>query len=108
MRRPRRPPPVNYRGQTTIAERMTRLAESFPGLHGRPGVRPWEAAKLDKWAQGPEVTPNQLHAARFVLHVWNHVTRWGSGAFNMGLALSAWDEREKTVFQNWAGEPWLA
>jgi len=86
---------------------MSRLAGSFPGLREAPGVSPWAPEKLDAWAQTPGVTHSQLHSARFVLHVWNHVTRWGCGAFNLGLALTSWDERETEAFKRWADEPWL-
>ena len=105
----RKPPPLRYRKneQAPNLEKMSRLAERFRSLRGKPGVRPWVPGRLDEHGQGPGVTPRDLHAIRFVLHVWNHSTRWRSGAFNLGLALSAWSDRERDVFSQWAGDPWL-
>ncbi len=31
-------------------ERLTALAESFPSLRGAPGVRPFDAVRLSRWA----------------------------------------------------------
>lgn len=105
----KRPPKIRYQknAQPPKAERMSKLAESFRSLTGKTGVRPWAPAKLDTYGQSASVTDGELHSIRFVLHVWNHSTRWGCGAFNLGLALKSWGEREREVFARWAGEPWL-
>ncbi len=54
-----------------FAERMTRMALSFPTLRSAAGVDPWNPGALDQWAlTSTSVTTGSLRAARFVLSVY--------------------------------------
>jgi hypothetical protein len=85
---------------------MTELAERFHVLKGEPGVRPWDAAKLDRWAVSAAPTPATRQAAAFVLHVWNSSNEWKAGPFDAVRALSSWDARNRAAFLSWAAAPW--
>jgi hypothetical protein len=64
--------------------RIRRLALSFPTLRDAyGGVKPWDAAQLDRFACEP-VADGAHHSARFVLAVWN------------------------AAFLDWAKNPWWA
>jgi hypothetical protein len=84
---------------------MTALAESFPTLVGVEGVRPWSPAKLDRAAG--TLSSGGLHAARFVLQVWNVHTSWPAGRFNVVDAYGTWDPAHRAAFAAWAREPFL-
>lgn len=106
----------------TYANRMSDLAESFPGLQGRAGVRPWdiEAFILDM----PGMSHGERCAARFVLGVWNGCD-WLELAeelaarskleiaeclvalqpFDFFEAWNVWDTRHCAAFLAWAREP---
>ena len=87
----------NHQGTMTLEIsrelRLTLLARSFPTLtEGVPGIDPWDALVLDRWAStDPAVTSGSLAAARFLLHVWNDQTDWQSGRFSFREAYGAWD-----------------
>lgn len=100
--------------ELTMTERMSRLAESFPTLRGRPGIRPWDVdvvlEQLDAGWPGGGAT----HALRFVLAVWNpsmlldNLARWldAGEAFDVHRALGAWDDAHRAAFAAWATRPW--
>lgn len=63
---------------------MTRLAHRFPGLRGAPGVDPWDAITLLRWACGGR-SHGEVLAAKFVLSVWNTSTDWEEIARDEGI-----------------------
>jgi hypothetical protein len=73
--------------------RMTLWALTFPTLTvSTPGIEPWDALVLDRWAStDPAVTSGSLAAVRFLLHVWNDQTDWQCGQFSLREAYGAWD-----------------
>lgn len=86
---------------------MTALAESFPSLRGVPGVRPWSAVEVDRWAHtSPAVTSGSLQAAKFVLMVWNPSAKYKSGRFYLADGLGCWDAAHHRAFLAWAAAPW--
>ncbi len=87
-------------------ERMTLLAESFPALQRAPGVRPWRAGDLDGWSS--VCSSGELHAVRFVLHVWNSHHEWDCGPFEVVKAYQVWDEGNRAAFARWVEDPWTA
>ena len=84
---------------------MSVLAEEFPCLEGKPGVRPWQADRLDGWA-AENATGAEQAAARFVLRVWNSRIPWLSGRFDLLEALGHWDEADRAAYARWAADPW--
>ena len=48
-----------------------------------------------------------LHAARFVLNVWNSEDEWKIGRFNVVNAMAAWDHEQRAAFLRWAQDPWF-
>lgn len=52
-------------------EKMSQLAESFPSLKGKPGVRPWDNEILEAQLHEPWVTTGSRLAIQFVLSVWD-------------------------------------
>lgn len=87
-------------------ERMSALAESFPALRNAPGVRPWRALDLEEWTA--VCSSGELHAARFVLQVWNVHHEWSCGPFQVVKAMCTWDDGNRAAFQAWAEGPWTA
>jgi hypothetical protein len=90
----------------TVSERISRLAEGFPSLVGKPGVRPWDAERLDDWASDTGRAPADLHAVRFVLNVWDAPRPWRCGRFNFLDALDHWDQKSRATFGAWVVDPW--
>lgn len=97
------PPPL-----LPLEERMAALAEAFPALEGAPGVRPWDAVELDRWAAGPVPSGGAVLAAQFVLQVYNWTACWSCGPFCLGRAIAVWDEGQRAAFAAYARDPWLA
>ena len=92
--------------ETTGAERrMTKLAESFPCLRDAPGILPWDAVKLDRWAAAV-ASHGERVTASFVLAVWDSSTEWEAGRFDLMEALNVWPESHREPFLKWAAEPW--
>jgi hypothetical protein len=86
--------------------RMSDLAEVFPCLVGKAGVRPWDPTKLDQWASGDKISGSELYAVRFVLNVWNNAHTWRCGRFDFLDALNHWDDTHRAAFALWAKDPW--
>ena len=86
---------------------MSRLAASFPSLAGKPGVEPWEPQLLDKWASAPKTGFPERYSARFVLNLWNPDRDWNCGAFDLHIAMIAWDTAHRFSFAVWVMDPWL-
>ena len=91
---------------TDVDSPMSDLAECFPCLIGRPGVRPWDPDALDAWADENGMTATELYAARFILHVWDGKHAWKCGPFDLVDALDFWDETHRTAFVSWVLDPW--
>lgn len=102
--------------------RMSDLAETFPILRGRQGVRPFDPDALDRMAAGPEGTSGLRCAARFVLNVWNGVgqrarchdkhgnrsalrSHWRVGPFDLFEAWACWSEGERRAASAWLRAP---
>ncbi len=85
---------------------ITDLARSFPSLCAADGLAPWDPEALDRWACGPVPCSGALHAARFVLAVWNVHAEWECGGFDLVRAVGAWDTAHRAAFLAWASQPW--
>jgi hypothetical protein len=85
---------------------MSVLARTFPTLHAARGLTPWRPEDLEQWACGPVPGSGALHAARFVLTVWNSQAEWECGRFDAVRALGAWDQAHQAAFLAWAMQPW--
>lgn len=95
-----------YRTQKlTPEERMFKLAESFPALRGKIGTR-WDSRQLEDWAG--VCSSGELHAVKFVLHVWNFLHPWACGPFEVTEAMGVWDDGNRAAFLAWAVFPWTA
>jgi len=86
--------------------RMTAIARSFPSLRKAAGVDPWDADLFAEWAKGPAVTHGGMHAAAFVLSVWNNdPAAFGLPPFDFTRAWGTWDEAHSAALLAWAREP---
>ncbi len=95
--------------ETTDAEmrlRMEHLAQSFPSLRRAVGIAPWDALLFESWAAGPAPGSGALHAARFMLSVWDSSHAWASGPFSFVDAWAAWDDKHRDALLRWAADPW--
>lgn len=62
-------------------EAMTRLAQMFPCLQGKPNTNPWTEEGIDellRWL--PVASHGEQVCARFLLSVWNTGTDWAKVA----------------------------
>jgi hypothetical protein len=85
--------------------RMAKFAENFPCLRGAPGVSPWDALELDRWAAGP-ASHSERVTASFVLSVWDPSNAWQAGRFDLMDALRVWDPEHHRAFLEWAADSW--
>lgn len=90
----------------TSTEAIVALAHTFPTLRPARGLEPWDPEELERWACGPVPGSGALHAARFVLAVWNSNAPWACGGFDAVRALAAWDGAHQAAFAAWAARPW--
>ncbi len=88
-----------------VRARQTEFALTFPSLHGAPGVSPWDAIELNRWAVSGVSHGEQL-TAQFVLAVWDRYTDWEAGRFDAMEALAVWDLAHRQAFLEWASNPW--
>lgn len=86
---------------------MSQLAESFPGLRRKTGVRPWDPELLDDWASSVAST-TETQLAAFVLEVWNMHHPWKCGPFRFVKAMAYFDEGNRRPILAWAEKPWTA
>lgn len=94
---------------------MLALVRSFPSLKRdaiywkkRVDTFEFDAVRLNKWARtDPAVTSGSLHAALFILQVWNPDTKWTAGRFNVARAFQVWDYHHHSAFMAWARDPWF-
>jgi hypothetical protein len=70
------------------------------------GVKPWDANALDRWAADTPVSHGELVTAQFLLAVWDPVSAWQDGRFDLMEAVRVWDDRHWAAFLAWAGDPW--
>lgn len=77
-------------------------------MKGAPGIRPWEALRLDGWAATRQPSHGEVVTAQFVLAVWNPDEVWKCGRFDLMEALAVWDLAHRAAFLNWAANPWWA
>ncbi len=88
------------------AERMSRLAESFPALSrgNVPGVRPWDPKALAR-AIGA-LSHGEACAARFVLGVWTGDGKYPRvRAFDLFEAMGCWDREQIAAMVAWLEAP---
>ncbi|MFO0888251.1 MAG: hypothetical protein U0790_03785 [Isosphaeraceae bacterium] len=88
-----------------LGARMAAFALTFPSMRYASGVKPWDAERLDAWADGSR-SHGELVTARFLLTVWDPATDWKCGRFDLMDALRVWDPTHHAVFLRWAREPW--
>lgn len=82
------------------------LAREFPVLRDAPGIAPFDAPTLARWARRQGSTATQ-QAAAFVLSVFNFKARWaGLPMFNAVHAMAVWDDAQRAVFRRWCIAPW--
>lgn len=89
-----------------MPDKMLSLATRFPTLAACP-LTTWDAHAFDAWAVGPQATAGSMHAARFVLAVWNAQGAWKVGRFDAVDALAGWDAEHRAAFVDWASAPWF-
>lgn len=92
-------------GATVETPRITLLAESFHCLRGKPGVRPWDPLKLNRWGKSG-ASHGEKCAVRFILSVWNPYHRWTIGKFDFQDAMGVWDDEIRAAFVAWCRSPW--
>lgn len=106
--------PKTAEGWVDTRAAMTTLVRLFPTLRDAMGVEPWDLDLFLAWACGAH-SSGMLHAAKFVLSVWNPTTDWNEFAhekgflsagerlapFNMHDALGAWDFAHRDAFAKW-------
>lgn len=99
--------------QDPVRERMSEIAERFPSLRGRPGVRPWDAITLARWIVSGVSHGEQL-AGRFMLGVWNGGDEWpwvglkrlSIKPFDLFEAKACWDEAHQRAFAVYVAIDW--
>lgn len=82
---------------------ISKFAETFPALSGAAGISPWNAEDLDTWAAESDRSPNELHSAKYVLHLWNPDATWLCGGFDVSAATKAWDVEHRAAFLRLSG-----
>lgn len=92
--------------EAEVDAHMSDLAECFPCLVNKPGVRPWDPERLDEWADQSGATASELYTARFVLHLWDGKHLWRCGRFDLLDALDFWDQVHRAAFISWVLDPW--
>lgn len=98
---------------------MRELMTTFPSLRYANVPDPWDALDFLKWTEGGHLTSGSLHAARFLLQVWNASTNWADVAaengiasghlspFNVVAAFAAWDQAHRDAFLAWCRKPFF-
>lgn len=80
----------------------TEIAETFPVLIGKPGVRPFDPQKLYDFL--PFASDSATHCITFMLCVV-----WGSRRegleFNLRRAWGTWDLSQQRAWKTWAANP---
>jgi hypothetical protein len=97
---------MNPEASHPYAERMSRLAESFPALSrgNVPGVRPWNPKALAK-AMGV-LSHGEACAVRFVLGVWTGTGKYpGVRPFDLFEAMGVWDSDQVEAAVAWMQAP---
>jgi hypothetical protein len=109
------PWPKTDKGYVDTYAAMTTLARMFPTLRDAPGVDPWDATEFLRWTCTGGLSSGMLHAARFMLSVWNPRVDWNEVAheegilegdeklspFNLHDALGCWDYEHRDAFASW-------
>ena len=102
-----------YAPEPVAHDDMFGLVLSFPSLrnaayYSKRGDRfEFDARRLNRWVRTfPGITAGSLMAGRFILQVWNPMTKWTAGRFNVVEAMQRWDLAHRRAFLNWAQDPW--
>lgn len=90
-----------------VSEALSELAEAFPALASASGLRPFDAASLDRWASDSARSAPERDCAAFVLHVFDRRADWGV-PFDVMEVMQRWDESARSAFVEWAHQPWWA
>lgn len=91
-----------------MTETIEALGRKFPCMTGKPGVSPWNAVQIDKWAASGAHSHGERVTARFLLAGWDQSGDWISGRFDLFEALTVWDEKHHAAFLEWVARPWFA
>ena len=91
----------------TLDNRISGLAKTFPTLRSAPGVAPWCPTKLDSWAASAQPSTAAVHAARFVLSLWDNRRSWQCGSFDLVEAMRVWDKPHVDALGCWLTLRWL-
>ncbi|MBN8603402.1 MAG: hypothetical protein J0M26_20370 [Planctomycetes bacterium] len=78
--------------------RFLGIALRFESLVDARGLMPWSPLELDSWSCEFGRNPQSIHAARFVLNLWNAGCQWDCGRFDPREALKVWDLRHRRAF----------
>jgi hypothetical protein len=87
-----------------VGARMTEFALTFPSMR-KAVVKPWDAPRLDSWANGPRSHGERV-TAQFLLSVWGPSAAWQCGRFDLTEALRVWDAGHHQAFLTWVAHPW--
>jgi hypothetical protein len=98
------PTPLNR--ALTQEQKMAAFASQFPALRGKPGVHPWDAKKLQRWAS-TVASSGERHCAVFCLNVWNPYHKWRAGRFNLVDACGVLDAGNREPILKWIANPWF-
>jgi hypothetical protein len=82
-----------------------RWALLFPTVKAAFGSTLFQPIDLDSWATS-QPSDGALHAAKFLLALWNNQQVWDCGKFDVTDAMSIWDAEHRAAFVVWAEQPW--
>ena len=99
------------------SDRLVKLVRSFHCLEECPleYLAPqFRAADFATWAGGPELSGGGVHAALFILGIYNSRSDWdgfglecgGRGHFVATHAIGNWDLAMREAFAAWTADPW--
>lgn len=75
-------------------------------MRNAPGVDPFLATEVDRWAAETPLSHGEQVTVHFLLAVWDPNHSWTCGAFNLMEALRVWDQAHREAFLDWAADPW--
>lgn len=101
---------------TQKSEEILALLRRFPTLKhaveaGDLGrlAKGWSPRELELWAYcSPAASSGGVHAAAFVLGVWDKAHAYACGRFDCHSAMAVWDEVHRRAFLDWVMAPWWA
>jgi hypothetical protein len=79
---------------------VAELGRLFPSLRDAPGLEPFDESRFEEWMKS-EASPIAVHAARFVLSVWENEPNF----FNIVEAFRDWDDEHRDAYVAWFRRP---